>query len=240
METGKRNKESMAAAGLFIGLGLIVLGFLLKSAIETYKASERVVYVKGLSEREVKADRVIWPIVYKEVGDDLLALYNNIDKKNNIICEYLQQKGLDQSEITISAPKIIDMKAERYGSNDKPYRYNITSIITVSSDKVDKVREMIFSQTELLKKEIAIVTEEYQYQTQYLFTKLNDIKPEMIEEATKNARQSAEKFAKDSGSDLGKIKTASQGQFSINERDGATPHIKSVRVVTTVQYYLKD
>ena len=95
-------------------------------------------------------------------------------------------------------------------------------------------------QTELLKQGIAITGGDYRYSVSYEFTGLNDIKPQMIEEATKNARAAAEKFAKDSDSKLGKIRNASQGQFSISNRDGNTPYIKSVRVVTTVTYYLKN
>lgn len=132
------------------------------------------------------------------------------------------------------------MKAERYGNSEIDYRYNITSVITVSSDKVDLVRELIPRQTDLLKQDIAIVSGDYRFQTKYSFTKLNDVKPQMVEEATKNARETADKFASDSKSDLGKIKTASQGQFTITNRDENTPYIKNVRVVTTIQYYLKD
>ena len=80
----------------------------------------------------------------------------------------------------------------------------------------------------------------WEYKTEYSFTKLNDIKPEMIEEATKNAREAAEKFAQDSDSKLGKIKKASQGQFSISDRDSNTPYIKSVRVVSSIDYFLND
>ncbi len=230
----------MALAGLFVGLGILGAGLLLNHAIIHFKSSERVVEVKGLAEREVNADRVIWPIVYKEIGDDLQVLYQRINTKNKTILEYLQSRGITADEITIAPPSIVDMKAERYSSNTPDYRYNVTSVITVSSSKVETVRSIILSQSELLKQGIATVSEEYRYNTEYLFTGLNDIKPEMVEEATKNARLSAEKFARDSESELGKIKQAWQGQFSINPRDENTPHIKTVRVVTTLQYYLKD
>ncbi len=230
----------MALAGLFVGLGILGAGLLLNHAIIHFKSSERVVEVKGLAEREVNADRVIWPIVYKEIGDDLQVLYQRINTKNKAILEYLQSRGITADEITIAPPSIVDMKAERYSSSTPDYRYNVTSVITVSSSKVETVRNIILSQSELLKQGIATVSEEYRYNTEYLFTRLNDIKPEMVEEATKNARLSAEKFARDSESELGKIKQAWQGQFSINPRDENTPHIKTVRVVTTLQYYLKD
>jgi len=102
------------------------------------------------------------------------------------------------------------------------------------------VRRLMSEQGELLQKGIAVGGDEYQYNVQFLFTGLNDIKPRMIEEATKNARAAAEKFARDSNSKLGKIKSANQGQFTISDRDANTPYIKNIRVVSTIDYYLKD
>lgn len=190
---------------------------------------------------EVPADKVTWPLVYKSLGNDLNALYEEIKRSNRTITEFLKEKGLTDKEININAPVIVDMKAERYGNNqDSPYRYNVTTVITVTSNKVDLVRGLITEQGELLKRGIAITTGDYQYNIQYEYTGLNTIKPQMIEEATKNARQAAEKFAKDSESTLGKIRHANQGQFSISDRDPNTPHIKKVRVVTTIDYSLED
>lgn len=232
--------EKRVFNGFFIMVGLIVLGIFIKSAVVSLKSYDRVVSVKGLAEVEVKANKIIWPVVYKEIGNDLQTIYRAINTKNEVIIEYLKSKGMDNSEITISAPQIIDMSAERYQSQPSPYRYNITSIITVTSEKVDLVMDVISSQSELLQKGVALLAGDYQYQTQFLYTLLNDIKPEMIEEATKNARASAEKFAIDSKSKLGKIKRASQGQFTITDRDANTPHIKTIRVVSTVEYMLRD
>ena len=190
---------------------------------------------------EVPADKVTWPLVYKSLGNDLNALYEEIKRSNRTITEFLKEKGLTDKEISINAPVIVDMKAERYGNNQaSPYRYNVTTVITVTSNKVDLVRGLITEQGELLKRGIAITTGDYQYNIQYEYTGLNTIKPQMIEEATKNARQAAEKFAKDSESTLGKIRHANQGQFSISDRDPNTPHIKKVRVVTTIDYSLED
>ncbi|MDD2584693.1 MAG: SIMPL domain-containing protein [Bacteroidales bacterium] len=226
--------------GLFIMLGLIFLGIFIKSAVISFKSYERVVKVKGLAQIEVPANKVIWPVVYKEIGNDLSTLYKAINHKNQVIISYLKSKGLEENEIYVSAPSIIDMNAERYQSQPSKYRYNITSVITVTSNKVELVSKIISSQSELLKKGVALLAGDYQYQTQYLYTLLNQIKPSMIEEATKNARASAQKFAKDSNSKLGKIKTASQGQFSIYDRDANTPQIKTVRVVSTIEYMLRD
>ena len=154
--------------------------------------------------------------------------------------EFLKKKGITEEEISINAPEIIDMQAERYVGENKTYRYNVTTVITVTSAKVDLVRSLISEQSELLKQGIAITGGDYRYQIQYDYTSLNEIKPKMIEEATKNAREAALKFAKDSDSELGKIRRASQGQFSIDNRDANTPYIKRIRVVTTIDYLLED
>lgn len=226
--------------GLFLIIGLTILGYFIKSSVVTLKSYDRVVSVKGLAEMEVAANKVIWPVVYKEIGNDLSMLYKAINSKNDKIISYLKSKGIEDVEISISAPSIIDMNAERYQSQPSPYRYNITSVITVTSEKVGLVREIMSGQSELLSHGVALLAGDYQYQTQFVFTLLNEIKPGMIEEATKNARASAEKFAMDSNSKLGKIKNASQGQFTISDRDANTPHIKTVRVVSTIEYMLRD
>ncbi len=233
-------KNHWIAPAIIIALGLFLLGQRIERGIVSSKESMRTVSVKGLSEREVPADQVIWPLVYKELGNDLLTIYRTVNTKNDIVLSFLKANGIKDDEISISAPGIVDLQADRYGDQKVPYRYNVTSVITVSSSQIDKVRELIVKQAELLEKGVAIVSGDYQYNTQFLFTGLNELKPEMIAEATRNARVAAEKFAKDSDSKLGKIATASQGQFSIENRDANTPYLKRVRVVSSVVYYLKD
>lgn len=223
-----------------IAVGLFLLGVCIKSGIKDFKDKDRAVSVKGLAEMEVPADKVIWPLLFKDLGNDLNVLYTNINNKNKAITSFLKANGIKDSEISVTAPEIIDMEAERYSAQASPYRYNITSVITVTSTNVDQIRKLMRRQSELLKQGIALTSGDYRYSVQYLFTKLNDVKPKMIEDATKNARAAAEKFAKDSDSELGKIKNANQGQFSITDRDANTPYIKSIRVVTTVDYYLED
>ena len=147
--------------------------------------------------------------------------------------------GISRDEITISTPSVSDKYANEYSSNDRAYRYIATNVLTVYTDKVDLVLELMAKQSELLKKGVVTVSNSWENPVEFKFEALNDIKPEMIEEATKNAREAAEKFAKDSESRLGKIKTANQGTFTIADRDSNTPHIKKVRVVTSVTYYLK-
>lgn len=223
-----------------LAIGLIILGTQIQKGINNFVEKDRIVTVKGLAEMEVPANKVTWPLIYKEVGNDLTALYNRINATNTAIVEFLKKKGITEEEISINAPEIIDMQAERYVGENKTYRYNVTTVITVTSAKVDLVRSLISEQSELLKQGIAITGGDYRYQIQYDYTSLNEIKPKMIEEATKNAREAALKFAKDSDSELGKIRRASQGQFSIDNRDANTPYIKRIRVVTTIDYLLED
>ncbi|MPN13977.1 hypothetical protein SDC9_161303 [bioreactor metagenome] len=199
-----------------------------------------MVSVKGLAEMEVAADKVIWPLMYKEIGDDLISLYNIMNRKNQAIVSFLKANGVTAQEISIAPPEVLDMQAERYSSTPSAYRYNATSVVTVTSKDVAKVRKLMTEQAELLKQGIAIAGGDYRYNVVYEFTGLNQIKPRMIEEATKNARTAADKFARDSDSELGKIRDASQGQFTITDRDANTPFIKNVRVVTTINYYLKN
>ena len=232
--------KSWKNEALIIAAGLLLLGVMVRSGIVEFKNRERIVTVKGLAEMEVPANKVTWPLVHKEISNDLSSIYSNTEKKNKAIVDFLLENGIAKEEITIEPPQIVDIKADRYGNQDVDFRYNSTSVITVTSQNVDKVRELMSEQTELLKKGIALDGGDYQYRVNYEFTGLNEIKPGMIEEATKNAREAALKFAKDSESRLGKIKSASQGQFTIYDRDANTPYIKNVRVVTTITYYLKN
>lgn len=225
---------------IIISIGLFLIALFLKNGLEDFSNKDRVVNVKGLAEMEVAANKVTWPLMYKEIGNDLTALYNKINSSNESIVNFLKENGLEENEITVNAPEIVDMNADRYSSNQNNYRYNVTQVITVASTKVDLVRQLINEQSELLKQGIAITGGDYIYRVQYEYTDLNSIKPQMIEEATKNARSAAEKFASDSESKLGKIKRATQGQFSITNRDEFTPYIKKVRVVTTIDFFLED
>ena len=226
-------------AGLAIMAGLIIGGTMLPLAVKTFREADRTVTVKGLCEREVKADKVIWPVRYKVVGDDLSQVYAEIESKNSTIKSFLTQGGILESEISVSSPSISDKFAQEYGNSDRRYRYIATSILTVCTQDVDKVLELSARQNELFKKDISIETDNWESRTQFSFEGLNEIKPEMIQEATMNAREVAKKFAEDSQSKLGKIKTANQGTFSIEDRDSNTPQIKKVRVVTNIVYYLK-
>ncbi len=223
---------------LLLSLGLAVLGLFVYFGLSSLGNRERVVAVRGLAEREVKADRVIWPVVYKTTGNDLPALYGQLNDVSAKIRAFLVENGIPATDISTGAPEIVDLRADRYNTNRVADRYNVTLVTTVVTGKVDAARSLMSRMGELLKSGIAISANDYGNQVQYEFNGLNAIKPAMIEEATHNARKAAEQFAKDSESELGKIKSASQGLFTVSDRDSYTPYVKRVRVVTTVNFYL--
>lgn len=228
-------------SAIIIAAGIVVMGFALRSGIVTFKDMDRRVTVKGLSEREVKADKVTWPLVYKELGNDPAAMYQLLVYKNRQVVAFLKSAGIKDEDISINPPVITDRQADNYGNEIMNYRYKATSVITVTSGDIEKVRQLMRRQSVLMKQGIALVSEEYGSNNPvvYEFTGLNKVKPEMVEEATKNARATALKFAEDSDCKLGGISNAQQGQFSIEDRDANTPYIKKIRVVTTVEYSLE-
>lgn len=234
-----KNNEKITAACI-LAIGIVIMGFALRSGIVAFKDMDRSVSVKGLSEREVMADKVTWPLVYKELGNDPAEMYELLEKKNSQVVDFLKSAGIKDEDINVNSPVITDRQADNYGNEIMRFRYKATSVITVTSSEVEKVRSLMRRQAELMKQGIALVTEEYgNNNIVYEFTGLNNVKPEMVEEATKNARITAQKFADDSGSSLGEIRTAQQGQFSIENRDANTPYIKKLRVVNTIVYSLK-
>ena len=220
-------------------IGLIVMGFCVMLGLGRVNQSVRTVNVRGLAEMNVEANKVTWPIAVKEAGNDLTAVYSQVSKSAEAVVKFLKDNGLSDEEISVTAPSVVDNATNYYNSSWKQ-RYNVTANIVVTSNKVKLVMELIARQGELIGKGVAINSSEYGNYTIYEYTELNSIKPQMIEEATKNARAAAEKFAKDSNSKLGKIKTANQGLFTIENVDEYTPNVKHVRVVTNVTYFLED
>ncbi len=236
-----RDLRASFVLGALICAGLALLGYLVGDGIARFRALGRTVEVKGLSEREVAADIAIWPIRFREADNDLNALFSTMQRQDARVVEFLRQKGFAADEIAVAPPAVVDKQAQEYAGPDQGrFRYAGASTITVYSRNVDLVRQSMQDLVELGKVGIAILGDTYEAKTQFLFTRLNDIKPEMIEEATRNAREVAERFARHSQSRLGKIRRASQGQFSVEDRDSNTPHIKKVRVVSTVEYFLVD
>lgn len=230
--------ENKYSLGWFLMVGLVAIAIAIPYSVYKYTGASRSVTVKGLCEREVTANRAIWPVVFKEGGNSLAELSANVDKKNAMVVDWLLAAGFTKEEINVSAPKIEDQRAN--GWEHRSYDYVMTSVVTVCTDKVQEVLEMQHRQFEMINKGIALGSgNSWENPVVYSYTGLNEVKPEMIEQATLNARGAADKFAEDSGSRVGKILSATQGQFSITDRDANTPYIKVIRVVTTVNYQLK-
>lgn len=237
----ERSIVSSLLLGALLCVGLSVLGALLAEGIIKFREADRSVVVKGLAEQEVNADVAIWPIRFTEVDNEIGSLFASINAKNEKVRLYLRQQGFTDDEISVGVPGIQDRQAQGFTEEQvKNGRYAGNSTLTVYSNDIDKVRKAMAGLMQLGQDGIAINGQDYDARIQFLFTGLNRIKPGMIEEATRNAREVAEKFSHDSGSKLGKIKRANQGQFTIEDRDSNTPYIKRVRIVSTVEYYLVD
>ncbi len=217
---------AIAAAGCWIGEGLLKI-----------KSGDRYVTVKGLAEREVPADLVIWPITFNETGNDLSVLYQQSQTHARLIADFLKAQGLTDAEQSLSTPKIQDFEAEG-GRERAANRYKAEVTYTVRSTKVAEVKQAMQQSGELVKAGVAFAP--WGAPPQFLYTKFNDLKPELLAAATENARRAAEQFAKDSDSAVGRIRSANQGQVNIEDRDSGTPDIKKVRIVTTVEYELDD
>ncbi|MFI3315526.1 MAG: SIMPL domain-containing protein [Rikenellaceae bacterium] len=219
---------------------LIIAALIVSNAAGKFSSQNRYVSVKGLSQKEVEADKVIWPILYKEAGNSLNEISISLAKKEQIIKKFLIENGIKEEEISNSAPEIIDYKTERYAPERNENRYNVTNVITVVTSQVELTRELLTRTNDLLAQGVVLSSGDYRYNISYEYTALNDIKVEMIKEASANAKASALQFANDSNSKLGKIKNATQGQISISDLNPNMPYIKRIRVVTSISYFLND
>lgn len=220
-----------------MALGVTGGGWFVGHGLQKLSAGNRSVTVKGLSEKEVAADLVIWPITYVEAGNQLPEIYTRIERNNKLILDFLVGNGLKAGDVSLAPPKINDAEANNYGNTPSRNRYSATVVATVRSGDMKAVKQAMGKSGELVRQGVAVALN-YDARPEYLFTKLNEIKPGLIAEATQNARKAAEQFASDSNSRVGGIRMANQGQILINDRDSGTPEIKLVRVVTTVEYAL--
>ena len=238
---GSPSLPAAAAIGAGLVIGLAVLGLSLNTAVKTLRGFDRTVTVRGLAEQEHPADVVIWPVAFTQASNDQATIYADLERDAQRVIAFLVERGVPRDEISVDVPSVVDRSAQRWGGElAGGFRYVGSQTVTVYSQQVEAVRAVMAGVGELGRQGVTISAPEYGSSAQYLFTRLNEIKPAMVEQATVEARKVAEKFAQDSNSRLGKIKTASQGQFSISDRDFNNPHIKNVRVVSTVVYYLAD
>jgi hypothetical protein len=254
--TNPAHRGGLALPALLLALGLFAGGWALGAQIKATRLSDRYVSVRGLAEREVKSDLAIWPIGYKQAGDDLPSLYAKTEADKKTILQFLTQQGIQSSEIELGVIQVVDTQANQNGGKDRaPHRYIVNQEITVRTSRVDQIAAAS-QKTMLLLQQGIVLNNDRGEQLMYKFTGLNSVKPDMISEATRSARAAAERFASDAGSRVGSIRQASQGVFAIlpanagsdtSEPDeptfggsGADSSImKTVRVVTSVQYYLE-
>jgi hypothetical protein len=235
----RRSTAPALILGLCLAVGLVGAGFLVGRALYEARAADRFVTVKGLSEREVAADLALWPIVFTNTGDDLTALQQQVERDAEAVRSYLRGYGFSDAETSLSAPRVTDYLAGNFGGQRPAERYQVESTLTLRTEKIEQTRQAIQRSGELVRAGVTLIRS-YEYSTQYLFTRLDEIKPEMIAEATRDARRAAEQFAEDSGARVGGIRRAQQGYFSIDDRDAFSPESKKVRVVTTVEYFLVE
>ncbi|MBQ6748926.1 MAG: SIMPL domain-containing protein [Paludibacteraceae bacterium] len=221
-------------AGALIALGLCLGGMFIYLGINKFADKDRAVTVKGLSTREVECDYVVWPLSYGWKGQDLPSLYDKLEQVTARVKKHLLDLGFEESDLRQGQISVNDNWV--YYSDHRPeYHYTLRTSLIVSTDKVQLVVKSLGKESELLKE--GIIVEGGDWSVDYQFNGLSELKPSMIEEATRNARAVAQKFADDAQCSLGSIRRASQGQFSV-EPDEYQPWIKHVRVVTTVDYFL--
>lgn len=228
--------RTILISAAMLALGIFCAGFFIKNGINNFAYRDRVVTVRGLAERQVEADYVTWPIQYNVAGDDLLALYDQIQNYNSTIVKFLKANGLTDDDISVNPPDTYNATANQYQSDTFQYKYSLSCTVTVATEKVAKVRELLDRQAELLKEGVPYSNSYIEYE----YRALNSIKPAMIAESTKAAREAAQRFGNDSDSKIGSMKSATQGQFTIDVVNSSTPYLMNVRVVSTVSYYLED
>jgi len=240
-------KNGLTNLGLIVlSVALVLAGWFVGNGFYRGRGAERYVTVKGLAERDVQADIGLWPIRFVVGDDNLGTAQYKIEQSKRAVMFFLKQHAIDSANVALQDMSVVDMQAERYRSGEPGKRFIISQTLMVRTSDPRLILNASQDVGKLVEAGVVLSTGDYGTGPTYVFTKLNDLKPEMIAEATRNARQAGEQFAKDSGSKLGKIRRAYQGTFEILPRDRA-PGImeniqlsKTVRVVSTVDYYLKD
>jgi uncharacterized protein len=236
MATDRRPIFLVLAAAL-VAIGLAAAGWFAAGGMTKLRTGDRYVTVKGSAERIVEADLVVWPLPHSVGGNELAQVQRALDANTDIIRRFFAEAGFEPGEIVVSPPRLEDRWAYAYGEGRPPERYRYAVTVSLRTDDVAKALAAVRRSGELVARGVMIgegSAPEFDY------TRLNDIKPGLIAEATSAARDSALQFAKDSGSRVGGIRSANQGVVTISDRDLSSPQIKRVRVVTTVEYFLRD
>lgn len=245
-------KNQTVIAAFVLALGLVAAAIVAGVSIKAIKMADRYVLVRGLEEQDVKADLAFWTLRFKSTGNELTATHAALRAQQDKVKNFLLNKGFEEAEIQPTAVQVFDRQAQQYGNNGygNVERYILQSGFRVRTDKVDVLSTISRATGELVEQGISLGAESpCESVPSFLFTGLNDIKPQMMAKATQNAREAAEQFAKDANAKVGTIRSATQGYFSINARDSvdgggfecgdAASLDKRVRVVTTVEYYLE-
>lgn len=237
-EINKIVSSAILATGITLG------GFFPGYYYYKSKMNLNFVTVKGLSEMDVRADLGVWDIKYVVTGNDLSAAQSQMEKQQKTIIAFLNKFGFNETEVAVKRTETNDRMANPYNSDtNASARYILTQSIQVTSQNVDLVEKAVNSTGSLIAAGIVFDSNNYN-PVSYIFTKLNSIKPQMLEEATKNASIAANEFAKSSNTKVGKIRNASQGVFSVLPREQTANAMemnsieKKVRVVSTIEYYL--
>ena len=236
-------KNTGLISALVLALGMIGGGFLVGHGLKDFRSGDRFVTVKGSAEQIVDADLVVWPLAHTVSGNDLGVLQRELEARTQTIRNFFKQAGFGDDEISVAPASLEDRWAYAYGENRSPEQYRYSTTVTLRTGKVQKAMEALRRTGDLLAQGVVLGGNGGQDAApsgpQFDFTQLNSVKPKLIAEATANARKSAEQFAKDSGSSVSGIRSANQGVVSIENRDAGSPHVKKIRVVTTVDYFLK-
>jgi hypothetical protein len=221
----------------FIAVGLIVLGYLVRTGV-TNKDRDRVISVQGVAETEITAEKIIWPLSYKELGNDLNYLQYNISSKNKLIIDFLKVNGVAGDEIDVVPVEIQDTQADKQFVSHSYQRYVAISVIRVVSTDVEKIYKLLSEQTYFLKQNIAVTTDNFRYKIAYEYRDFNTIKAGLTEEAIRNARSTAEKWADGLDFSVGKLKRVSPGEFTFMDVINA-PHKKVLQAEVVTDFYLK-
>lgn len=222
---------------LIIAGGLAAAGWLSAQGLARFRTADRFVTVKGLAERYVDADLVVWPLQHAVVGNDLAVVQALVDTNTASIRRFFTDAGFGPEEIVVSPPRLEDRAAYAWGEQQPRDRYRYGNTVTLRTARVAEALDALRRTGELVAAGVLLAEGGF---PQFEYTRLNDIKPELIAEATANARAAAEQFALDSGARVGGIRSANQGVIDITDRDQGSPQVKKVRVVTTVEYFLLD
>ncbi|MBX2856237.1 MAG: SIMPL domain-containing protein [Rhodobacteraceae bacterium] len=238
----------VAVCGLFLGLGLAVAGLSVGEGVGDMRRSERLVTVKGLAERDVEASLATWRIPFRGVGDDAAAAFAQAEKGRVAVRKFAMDGGLQEDELSNEpyALRVERNYIQKNNESEEVTRYLVIGALRMRSENIDAIANLSGKTETLLNAGVFLGEDDYAQASQptFIFNGLNDIKPELIRDATQNARSAAEQFANDSGGEVGGIASANQGVIQIVARDSGfderLERLKTVRVVTTVRYYLEN